>query len=174
LLKTTGLPRLDGRTSIAVAMGTNAQRVYLITNTALHRSDDGGATWKLMADDDERIHNGQGGYSCGVYVAPHNPHIVYTLKTAAYQSTDGGRTFTGLKGAPGGDDPQQWWIDPSNGQRILAGYDQGAVVSLDGGTTWSSWYDQSTEQVYLRATAAAATADSAGPPARRSPARRRR
>ena len=96
----------------------------------------------------ERIRNGQGGYNCGVYVDPKNPDIVYTINTSSYKSTDGGNTFTGFKGAPGGDDPQQMWIDPTNGQRILLGLDQGAVVSLDGGATWSSWYNQSTEQVY--------------------------
>lgn len=73
---------------------------------------------------------------------------MYTLNTASYKSTDGGNTFTGFKGARGGDDPQQMWIDPANGQRMLFGYDQGAIVSLDGGAAWSSWYNQSTEQVY--------------------------
>lgn len=143
-----GLPRLVGRTSIAVANGTSAQRVYLITNEALYRSDDGGASWRQMAADDERIRNGQGGYSSGVYVDPQNPDVVYTLNTASYKSVDGGRTFTGFKGAPGGDDPQQAWIDPTNGQRMLFGYDQGAIVTLDGGGTWSSWYNQPTEQIY--------------------------
>ncbi|MCC7054519.1 MAG: hypothetical protein IT355_14715 [Gemmatimonadaceae bacterium] len=144
----TGLPALEGRTSLAVAIGTDAQRVYLITNTALHRSDDGGATWRQVAADDARIRNGQGGYSCGVYVDPKDPDVVYTINTAAYRSTDGGLTFTGIKGAPGGDDPQQLWIDPTNGSRILMGLDQGATVSLDGGATWSPWYNQSTEQLY--------------------------
>ena len=143
-----GLPLLDGRMCMAVAMGTRAQRVFLVTNNALYRSDDGGTSWRRMAADDERIHNGQGGYSCGVYVNPANPDIVYTINTAAYVSVDGGRSFTGIKGAPGGDDPQQVWIDPSNGQRILMGFDQGATITLDGGATWSSWYNQSTEQLY--------------------------
>jgi photosystem II stability/assembly factor-like uncharacterized protein len=143
-----GLPRLAGRTSVAVAGGTNAQRVYLIGNTGLFRSDDGGATWRQMAADDERIRNGQGGYNCGVYVDPRNPDVVYTISTSSYRSTDGGRTFSGFKGAPGGDDPQQLWIDPTDGRRMLMGLDQGAVVTLDGGATWSSWYNQSSEQVY--------------------------
>ncbi len=143
-----GLPRLAGRTSVAVAMHTRAQRVFLVTNTGLYRSDDGGGTWRQMAADDERIRNGQGGYNCGVYVDPQNPDIVYTIGTSSYRSTDGGATFTGFKGAPGGDDPQQLWIDPTNGQRMLMGLDQGAVVTLDGGGAWSSWYNQSTEQIY--------------------------
>lgn len=143
-----GLPRIAGRTSIAVAIGTDAQRVYFTTNTGLYRSDDGGATWKQMAATDSRIRNGQGGYNCGVYVDPKNPDLVYVFNTASYISKDGGNTFTGFKGAPGGDDPQQGWIDPTNGKRMILGYDQGAIVSLDGGSTWSSWYNQSSEQVY--------------------------
>jgi photosystem II stability/assembly factor-like uncharacterized protein len=143
-----GLPRLTGRTSVAVAMNTNAQRVFLIGNFGFYRSDDGGTTWRQMAANDERIRNGQGGYNCGVYVDPQNPDVVYTINTSSYKSTDGGNTFTGFKGAPGGDDPQQMWIDPTNGQRIFLGLDQGATISLDGGATWSPWYNQSTEQVY--------------------------
>jgi photosystem II stability/assembly factor-like uncharacterized protein len=146
--KGSGLPRLAGRTSIAVAMGTNAQRVFLVTNTGLYRSDDGGGSWRQMDAADTRIRNGQGGYNCGVAVDPKNPDIVYVLSTSSYKSTDGGNTFTGFKGAPGGDDPQQIWIDPTDGQRIFLGVDQGATISLDGGKTWSSWYNQSVEQVY--------------------------
>jgi photosystem II stability/assembly factor-like uncharacterized protein len=144
-----GMPaRLTGKMGIAVANRTNGQRVYLIGDWGFYRSDDGGTTWHQMAADDQRIRNGQGGYNCGVYVDPQNPDLVYTINTSSYKSTDGGQTFTGFKGAPGGDDPQQLWIDPTNGQRMLLGLDQGAVVTLDGGGTWSSWYNQSTDQIY--------------------------
>ena len=142
------VPRIDNRTSIAVAINTNAQRVYVVTNDGLFRSDDGGTTWRQMDPTDKRIRNGQGGYNCGVFVDPANPDLVYTFNTASYKSTDGGETFTGFRGAPGGDDPQTGWIDPTDGRRILLGYDQGAIVSLDRGATWSSWYNQSSEQVY--------------------------
>jgi hypothetical protein len=54
----SGLPRINGRTSIAVANGTNAQRVYFTTNIGFFRSDDGGATWKQMDAADTRIRNG--------------------------------------------------------------------------------------------------------------------
>jgi photosystem II stability/assembly factor-like uncharacterized protein len=143
-----GLPRLNGCEYVAVAQNTNAQRAFVIGNNGLFRTDDGGATWRQMAKDDERIRNGQGGYNCGVYVNTKNPDVVYSIHTSSYVSTDGGNTFTGFKGAPGGDDPQQMWLDPTNGNRLFFGVDQGATVSLDGGRTWSSWYNQSTEQVY--------------------------
>src|SRR6267143_1917279 len=89
-----GLPRLSGRTSVAVAMHTNAQRMFLIGNFGLYRSDDGGTTWRQMDAADRRIANGQGGYNCGVYVDPKNPDVVYTINTSSYKSTDGGNTFT--------------------------------------------------------------------------------
>ena len=148
-----GLPPLRGRASIAAAIGSNAQRVYLIGDFGLYRSDDGGTSWRQMAADDKRIANAQGGYNSGVYVDPKNADIVYTFHVTAYRSTDGGNSFTGFKGGPpGGDDPQVMWIDPTDGKRMLMGYDQGAIVSFDGGDTWSSWYNQSTEQVYHIAT----------------------
>ncbi|HEV2474761.1 MAG TPA: hypothetical protein VGS41_18940, partial [Chthonomonadales bacterium] len=101
-----------------------------------------------MDKEDRRVANGQGGYNCGVYVNSQNPDIVYIINTSSYRSLDGGKTFTGFKGAPGGDDPQQMWIDPTDGNRLLLGTDQGATISLDGGQNWSSWYNQPTAQVY--------------------------
>lgn len=143
-----GLPRLSGRTSVAVAMHTNSQRMFIIGTFGLYRSDDGGENWKQVAANDRRIANGQGNYTSGVYVDSQNPDIVYTLATCSYRSLDGGNTFAAFKGAPGGDDPQVMWIDPTDGKRIFLGGDQGGVVSLDAGTTWSSWYNQPTAQVY--------------------------
>ena len=101
-----------------------------------------------MAADDQRIRNGQGGYNCGVYVDPQNPDIVYTLNTSSYKSTDGGKTFTGFKGAPGGDDPQQMWIDPTNGSAFSSASTRARSSRSTAAATWSSWYNQSTEQIY--------------------------
>ncbi|MEP6493853.1 MAG: hypothetical protein ABJF01_14325 [bacterium] len=144
----SGLPTLTGRTCVAIAMNTNSQRMFVIGTFGLYRSDDGGATWRQMAATDRRIANGQGNYTSGVYVDPKNPDIVYTLATSSYRSLDGGNTFAAFKGAPGGDDPQVMWIDPTNGQRMFLGVDQGATISLDAGRTWSLWYNQATAQAY--------------------------
>ncbi len=141
-----GLPALVGRTSVAIAANTNAQRMFLIGSFGLYRSDDGGSTWKQMDASDRRIAGSS--YLCGVYVDPKNPDVLYTMNTTSYRSTDGGNTFDAFKGAPGGDDPQQMWIDPTDGRRMFLGVDQGATISLDGGRTWSSWYNQATAQIY--------------------------
>ena len=140
-----------GRIGVAVAMHTNGQRIYIVgapkqNASGLFRSDDQGATWKHMAADDTRISGRD--YICGVWVDPQNPDVVYTLSTAAYKSTDGGETFTPFKGAPGGEDMHDIWIDPTNGKRMLFGVDQGAAITFDGGLTWSSYYALPVAQVY--------------------------
>jgi photosystem II stability/assembly factor-like uncharacterized protein len=131
-------PELLGET--AVAVGTHARRVYMLNRAGLYRSDDVGASWSLAT---KSIYTS----SKQVLVDPHDPDVVYTMGTCVYRSTDGGRTLVAFKGAPGGDDPNQWWIDPTDPNHIVYGGDQGASVSLDGGQTWSSWYNQKTAEV---------------------------
>ena len=155
------IPPFSGRVAVAVAMHTKGQRMYIVGNaiehgSGLYRSDDGGATWQHMAGNDlrisQRISNGQGNYSSGVFVDSQNPEIVYTMSTAMYRSTDGGLTFEPFKGAPGGEDYHKLWIDPTNGHRMLVGSDQGASVTLDDGRTWSLWYTEVISQIYHVAT----------------------
>ncbi len=147
----TSNPTTTGRIAVAVAMHSNGQRIYVVgaaqqNASGLYRSDDQGATWKHMAGDDTRI--GGGGYICGVWVDSKNPDVVYTLSTAAYKSTDGGETFTAFKGAPGGEDMHDIWIDPTDGNRMLFGVDQGAAITFDGGVAWSSYYALPVGQFY--------------------------
>ena len=68
--------------------------------------------------------------------------------TVSWKTTDGGKTWSVYKGAPGGEDYQNGWINPDNPDIVLLAADQGAVVTLNGGETWSSWYNQSTAQLY--------------------------
>ena len=132
-------PKVIGET--AVAAGTQSRRVYLLNATGLYRSDDGGASWSLGT---KTIYTS----SKQVLVDPHDPNVLYTMGTCVYRSTDGGHTLVAFKGAPGGDDPNQWWIDPTDPSHIVYGGDQGASVSLDAGQTWSSWYNQKTAEIY--------------------------
>ena len=79
---------------------------------------------------------------------PKNPQIVYSASIVCWKSTDGGKTWDGWRGAPGGDDYQNIWINPNNPDIILLGADQGAIVTVNGGKSWSSWYNQPTAQLY--------------------------
>jgi photosystem II stability/assembly factor-like uncharacterized protein len=154
-IKGRGLPEGDwGRAGVVVAPRNHGQRVYLIVDAkekkgGLFRSDDAGATWK-KATEDKRI---DGFWYMGeIFVDPKNADIVYVPSQNMYRSTDGGHTFTAIKGAPGGDDYHTVWIDPTNSQRIMLGVDQGATISLNGGESWSTWYNQPTGQFYRVAT----------------------
>jgi photosystem II stability/assembly factor-like uncharacterized protein len=144
-----GLPAKPGRIGLAVAP-SQSRRVYAMVDAeeggGLYRSDDAGATWS-QASGDPRIW-GRGWYFGGITVEPKNPDVIYACNTALYRSEDGGKTFVPEKGAPGGDDYHQLWIDPQEPRRRMLGVDQGALVSLDGGVTWSSWYNQPTGQFY--------------------------
>ena len=151
--KVDTLPPYTGRISVAVAMHTDGKRVYVIGTSVqggsgLYRSDDQGATWEHMAASDTRITNGQGAFSSGVWVDSQNPDMLYTIATTIYRSTDGGKTFAAFKGAPGGEDPHNAWVDPTNGQRMIFGFDQGPAVTLDGGQTWSGYYQIPVAQIY--------------------------
>ncbi|MBS1855620.1 MAG: hypothetical protein JST11_09670, partial [Acidobacteria bacterium] len=145
-----GLPESQwGRSGVAVAPG--GRRVYLVVDApggegGMYRSDDAGATWSHSSAD-ARIYS-RNWYFSGVTVDPKNPDLVYVPNVALYRSTDGGRNFTVLKGAPGGDDYRILWIDPAEPRRMILGSDQGTNISVDRGASWSSWYNQPTAQMY--------------------------
>ncbi|MHB8177847.1 MAG: VPS10 domain-containing protein [Vulcanimicrobiaceae bacterium] len=147
---TAGLPLHVGRIGVAVSPA-DPQRVYAIvdsgpTHGGLYVSKNAGASWKLM-DNHHRIWK-RGWYFGGVTADPKNVNEVYVMDTSTYRSTDGGRSFTAIKGAPGGDDYHTLWVNPGNTSHMILGGDQGVVVSLDDAKTWSSWYNQPTGQFY--------------------------
>lgn len=149
---TKGFPTAEDRLSrigIAVAP-SDANRIYASVearkNGGVYVSTDSGESWKLV-NGDRRI-GGRGPGALGIAVAPDNPDVIYVANTTTWKSTDGGKTFVGFKGAPGGDDYQRIWISPENPQIIALSSDQGAVISVNGGTTWSTWYNQPTAQLY--------------------------
>lgn len=148
-LKSNGLP--DGEWGrVGAAVSTNGQRVYALIEagkqSGLYRSDDGGNTW-VLANGDSRL-TSRGWYFNQPTIDPNNPDVVYVPNVALYRSEDGGKTITIVRGAPGGDDYHQLWIDPVNSSRMVLGTDQGASVSLDHGQTWSSWFNQPIGQFY--------------------------
>lgn len=146
---TNGIPiEGQGRIGIAVAR-TNPKRIYAIVDAkagGLYRSDDAGASWSLISAD-KRIW-GRGWYFCKVVADPKNPDIVYVSNTSVYKSVDAGKTWTAIKGAPGGDDYHQLWISPEDPNRMILASDQGAIVTEDGTATWSSWYNQPIAELY--------------------------
>ena len=145
-LSGAGLPATGrGTIGLAVAPGTSGKRVYTIINSGFFRSDDGGANWQRSTTD-PRITGST--FFGKTYTDPRNPDVVFVMQTSMYRSTDGGKTFESYKGAPSGEDQHVLWIDPGDPLRMILGSDQGAIVSLDGGHTWSDWFTQPTGQFY--------------------------
>ena len=114
----------------------------------LYRSDDSGDSWAIATKDPRPAGRIGGGDLCVPRFDPKNPDVVIVASTVTWKSTDGGKTWTGFRGAPGGDDYQNVWINPNNPEVILLGSDQGAIITVNGGKSWSSWYNQPTAQMY--------------------------
>jgi photosystem II stability/assembly factor-like uncharacterized protein len=151
-LEGNGLPDGDwGRVGVDVT--ADGKRVYALISvrgqadkSGLYRSDDGGDHWAL-ANADPRL-TGRAWYFNRITIDPNNRDVIYVPNVALYRSEDGGNTISIIRGAPGGDDYHQLWIDPRNSASMVLGTDQGTTISLDRGQTWSSWYNQPTAQLY--------------------------
>ena len=144
-----GIP-LEGRGHIGIAVApTNRNRVYAVVDAkegGVFSSNDGGATWTRLSAD-KRLWD-RGWYFEKVTVDPKNADVVYVMNTSMYRSTDAGKKWTPIKGAPGGDDYHQLWINPDDPKRMIVASDQGTIITVDGAATWSSWYNQPTAQIY--------------------------
>jgi photosystem II stability/assembly factor-like uncharacterized protein len=147
-----GLPQGLQQIYVAIAPA-DTNRLYATTAAAhgalgIYRSDDAGENWSRITDDRRPALRIGGGDLPVPKVDPKNPDIVYSTSVVTWRSGDGGKTWTGIRGAPGGDDYQNIWINPNYPGIILLVSDQGALVSVNGGRTWSSWYNQPTAQIY--------------------------
>jgi photosystem II stability/assembly factor-like uncharacterized protein len=147
-----GLPKDIIQSHIAVAESNPNRLMASVASkpnaVALYRSDDGGANWAQITTDTRPAGRIGGGDLSVPRFNPKDPDMVIVTSTVTWKSTDGGKTWTGFRGAPGGDDYQNLWINPNNPQTIIIVSDQGAIVTVNGGETWSSWYNQPTAQMY--------------------------
>ena len=142
-----GLPKETlGRIGVALSPARPGRVWALIEaeNGGLFRSDDGGDTWEQLSDNaDLRTRSW---YYTHVFADPSDPETVWVLSSKTLKSTDGGRNFTEVPMPHG--DQHELWIDPRDSRRMIEGNDGGATVSLNGGETWSSIYNQPTAQLY--------------------------
>lgn len=149
---TNGLPTTAqglGRIGFCIAP-SNSKRIYATVDAGkeggIYRSDDAGENWKLIQADNRFW--GRGSDFAEIKADPKNENIVYTANVVTWRSEDGGYNWTAFRGAPGGDDYHRIWINPNNSGIILIASDQGAIITVNGGQTFSSWYNQPTAQFY--------------------------
>jgi photosystem II stability/assembly factor-like uncharacterized protein len=149
---TTGLPTTEqglGRIGFCIAP-SDTKRLYATVDAGdyggIYRSDDAGENWIKTTGDNR--YWGRGSDFAEIKADPKNADIVYTANVVTWKSTDGAKTWTAFRGAPGGDDYHRIWINPDNTNIILLASDQGAIITVNGGETFSSWYNQPTAQFY--------------------------
>jgi photosystem II stability/assembly factor-like uncharacterized protein len=155
----SGLPDNLVQINVAIA-ASDPQRLYATLSTTVpsgyadakglgvYRSDDAGESWRKITDDPRPAMKIGGGDLSVPVVDPKSPDVVYSTSIVTVRSTDGGVTWSDLRGAPGGDDYQNLWINPLHPETMLLVSDQGAAVSVNSGQSWSSWYNQPTAQIY--------------------------
>jgi photosystem II stability/assembly factor-like uncharacterized protein len=154
-----GLPKDLSQVNVAIAPSQPSRLYATVSTTApaeyesaaglgFYRSDDAGQTWHEVTKDARPAMKIGGGDLPVPKVDPKNPDVVYSTSIVTVRSSDGGKTWSSIRGAPGGDDYQNIWINPENPDIILLVSDQGAIVTVNGGRTWSSWYNQPTAQLY--------------------------
>jgi photosystem II stability/assembly factor-like uncharacterized protein len=138
-----------GRIGLAVGHTPQGTRIYATVASTdqggVWRSDDGGGHWQRVNTDQDTFGNW---YFSRLTVDPRNPDVVYSAGQSVRRSSDGGKNWAIIKGAPGGDDYHFVWINPDHPDHWITASDQGAVVTVDDGRTWSSWYNQPTGQFY--------------------------
>jgi photosystem II stability/assembly factor-like uncharacterized protein len=147
-----GLPTPEqglGRIGFCVAP-SNSNRLYATVDAGrfggIYRSDDAGESWSNINSDGRFW--GRGSDFAEIKADPKNADIVYSANVVTWKSVDGGKTWTGFRGAPGGDDYHRIWINPNDTKIMLIALDQGGIITVNGGETFSSWYNQPTAQFY--------------------------
>jgi len=146
-----GLPEGIIQANLAISFSSPNRLIASVASAGvvnLYRTDDAGESWAVATTDSRPAGRIGGGDLSVPRIDPKNPDVVIVASTVSWKSIDGGKTWTAFRGAPGGDDYQNVWINPNNPEIVLLGSDQGAVITVNGGQTWSDWYNQSTAQLY--------------------------
>jgi photosystem II stability/assembly factor-like uncharacterized protein len=156
---TQGLPEDTTQVNLSIA-ASRPDRIYVVVGTnepgayssaaglGVFRSDDAGESWTRITSDPRPALRIGGGDLPILRADPSNPDVVYAVGLVTMRSVDGGKEWQPIRGAPGGDDYQNLWISPANSNIVALVADQGAVITLNNGRTWSSWFNQPTAQLY--------------------------
>jgi photosystem II stability/assembly factor-like uncharacterized protein len=146
---TAGLPSgLIGKIDLAVTPA-DPDRIYAVVETVeeeegLYRSDDRGESWRLVSTQSGLMNRPF--YYTNVDADPTDADVVYVNNESFYKSTDGGESFSPLS-TPHGDN-HDMWINPEDPSVFIQSNDGGVNITMDGGLSWSTQYNQPTAELY--------------------------
>jgi photosystem II stability/assembly factor-like uncharacterized protein len=147
LSRRPGMPKgVMGRAGVA-ASGAQPGRVWCIVEAedgAVFRSDDYGDHWERLSEQEDLRRRAW--YYSRVIADPADAETVWALNVQCWRSPDAGKVFSAFPVQHG--DCHDLWIDPADSRRMILGDDGGASVTLDGGESWSSLYNQPTAELY--------------------------
>ncbi|QKC86846.1 sialidase family protein [Mesorhizobium sp. NZP2077] len=137
-----------GKLGVSVSEAQSGRAYALIEaegdRIGLYRTDDHGDHWIQVSQNRDLMHRPF--YYTHVFADPRHADTVYVNNLQMWKSSDGGVNFAEVT-TPHPDN-HDLWIDPANPKRMIQGNDGGACVTFNGGTTWSSIYNQMTAQFY--------------------------
>ncbi len=148
----TGLPKGDmGKIGIAVTPA-NPEVVYATIEAndkekGFYQSLDKGESWEKR---NSYISGGTGPhYYQELEASPTDPNLVYQMDVFLHVTRDGGKTFNYLgTGREKHSDNHALWIDPDDGEHLIAGTDGGLYESFDEGATWRLFPNLPISQFY--------------------------
>jgi len=145
-----GLPKELGKMAIAVS-GANSNKVYAVIESDTEKeqggvfvSNDAGLNWSRVSKDHNTVHRAW--YYIEIAADPMNEEVVYVMSSPMLKSIDGGKTFNAINTMHG--DHHNMWINPNNSKNIILADDGGAVITFNGGQSWSPQANQPTAQFY--------------------------
>ena len=147
LSRNPGMPKgILGRIGVTVSP-QNSDRVWALVEAedgGVFRSDDAGKTW-IRINQDRKLRQ-RAWYYSRIFADPLKPDTVFAVNVSFFRSDDGGKTFNMIR-APHGD-VHYLWIAPNDSNRMIESNDGGAIVSTNGGRTWTTQDQQPTAQFY--------------------------
>ncbi|MDT0621542.1 VPS10 domain-containing protein [Croceitalea vernalis] len=144
-----GLPEgTIGKIDLAVSQ-VDSSILYAIVEApegeqGLYKSVNQGKSFEHVSDDMRLVNRPF--YYTNVELDPTNPDIVYSNANPLLKSIDGGKSWKRMS-VPHGDN-HDIWLNPNNPEILIQANDGGANVSLNGGKTWSTQFNQPTAELY--------------------------